>query len=201
MDGGRQDRGVDIFEIGDVDGIAEGLIGARGDREIDRGDAARGVEDQTVVPGSAVDADLGPMIMDGVRARSRVDDVGSPAAVDRVVARAAGEDIGAGRAGDRDACEQRGGVDILEIDDEGRIAGGLVGGVGEIDIRRRVEDERVVPRPAVDGDLGAMVMNDVVAGPRVDHIGAAAPVDGVVARTGRDDVGARRTRDLQRAGQ
>ena len=183
----REDGGVEALEVGDVDGIAGRLVGSRDGGEVDCGDAARGRENERVDAGTAVEGDFRAVIDDGVIAGPSRDDIGAAAAVDGVVPRAAGQDIRARRARQRNADHERGGVDILEVDDIRGSADDLIG-VGEVDIRRRVQHQRVVPRPAVDGDLGAVIMNDVVARSRVDDVGAAAPIDGVVARTRRDDV-------------
>ena len=193
--GGR----VDIFKIGHRDGVADGLILARGRGEVDRGYAARGFHDQRVDAGSAVDGGFRSMVIDGVVARAGVDDIRAATAVDGVGAGAAREDIGARRTRERGALNRRegGGVDILEMDDAGVVAACLIRGVGEIDGRGDLQHQRVVPGSAVDGDLRAPIIDEIVPCPGVDDVGAAAAVDGVVARTREDRVRARRRRHQQ----
>ena len=61
----RHRRGIDVLEIGDVDGIADGLVGIA---EIDgRG----GLQDQRVGAGAAVDRSFGAVVGDGVVAGTR----------------------------------------------------------------------------------------------------------------------------------
>ena len=141
------------------------------------------------------------MILDDIVARARVDDVGAAAAVDRVRAGAPRENIHGRGAGDRGAQRERGGVHVLEIDDDGVVAAGLIGGVGEVDGRGRLQGERVVSASAVDRDFRAMVGDDVVARARVDDVGAAVAVDGVGARARRDDTRAGGTGDREGGGQ
>src|SRR6201999_3480395 len=121
---------------------------------------------------------------DRVVARAARDDVGAAAAIDGVVAGAAGQDIDAGRACDRDRLRgvERRSVDILEIGDDGRVAAGLVGAVGQIDIGLRQHHQGVVVGAAIDAGFGAAIGDQVVAGAPADDIGTAAAVDGIVAR-------------------
>ena len=186
---------VEVLEIHDVDGVADGLIGAGRHGEVDRRHPARRVEDQRVDACPAIDRNLGPMEMQGVVAGARVDDVGAAVAVDGVVSRSADEDIGARRARDRDARCQRRRVHVLEIDDERRVARGLIGGIGQIDRGGGQQLQRVDAAAAVERRLGAMIGDDIVAGPGVDDIGAPAAIDRIIARTADEDIGARRTRD------
>ena len=195
----RRQRGrVEVLEIVDVDAVAGGLIRSGREREIDGGGPARGVHDERIDARPAVEARFRPMIMDGVVASPRRDDVGSAAAVDRVVAGPSDDDVGPQGPRDRNARRERGGVDVLEIEHRGVIAEGLIGDGGEIDGRRGLHDQRVVPGPAVDAGLGAIIRDRIVSGAGVYDVGAAAAVDGVGARTGGDRIGVGGAGDRQR---
>ena len=104
-------------KLSDRNAVADGLVRTRGDREVDRGDAARGRQHQRVGSAAAVDRGFRAVIGDRVVAAAGRDHVGSAAAVDGVVAATAGNDVCAGRAGDRDAGRQQRCIDILEIGD------------------------------------------------------------------------------------
>ena len=132
------------------------------------------------------------MIGDRVVARTGCDHVEAAGTVDRVGARAAGDDIGRSGTGDRDIGGQGRGVDILEVRDPDGIADRLVCG-GEIDRGGGLQNERIDAGAAVDGNLGPVVENRIVAGTGKDRIGPAAAVDGIGARTRRDRVGRGRT--------
>ena len=62
----RQRARVEILEARHIDGVADGLVGAGRDGEIDRGDAAGGRQHQRIRAGAAVDRRFGAMIDDGV---------------------------------------------------------------------------------------------------------------------------------------
>ena len=198
---GGQDRGVQILEIDDGDIVARCLIDARRDREIHGHDTAGGGQDERVRARAAVDRCFGAVIGDDIVAPAGVDDIGAAAAVDGVGARAAGEDVGPGGSRQRDARRERGGVDILEMDDGDAVAEGLIRRVGEIDRDGRFQHERVHAGAAVDGDFAAVIRDDVVARARVDDVAAPAAVDGVVARARGDDIGRGGARDEQRVRQ
>ena len=187
----RQRGGVDVLEMDDLGGPADDLIVDIG--EIDR---RGGLQRQRIGSGPAVQRDFGSMIGDDVIAGARVDDVGAAAAVDGVVARAARDDVRAARTRDRNARRQKGRVDILEVDDVGRVARCLIADIGEIDDHGGLQHERVHARAAVDNELRAVIVDDVVAAASMDDVVAAAAVDGVVARARDDDIGAGRTGDL-----
>ena len=91
----REDRGVQVLEVRDLDIVARGLIDAGGDGEIDGGETAGGRDDQRVDAAAAVNRDFRAVVRDRVVARARGDDVGAGGAVDRIRAGAAGDDIGA----------------------------------------------------------------------------------------------------------
>ena len=95
---GRNHRGVQVFEIGDGDRVAGGLVDAGRDGKIDRRDAAGRREHQRVRSGAAVDRRLRPLVDDLIVAAAGIDDVSAARAVDRIGARAAGDRVGARRA-------------------------------------------------------------------------------------------------------
>ena len=97
------------------------------------------------------------------------------------------------------AGRQRRRIDVLEIRDVGRVAGGLIG-IGEIDRRGILHHQRVGADAAVDRVFGAVIGNRVVARAGVDDVDAAAAVDDIVARARRDHVGRGRAGDGQRRG-
>ena len=192
-----RDRGVEVFEIRHQHAVARGLVRTCGNREIDRGDAARRGKNQRIGTGSAVDRGLGPMIDDRIVAAIGVDDVGIANAVNGVVAEAAGDDVRARRTGDRNPRRQGRGVDVLEIRDVGRIARRLIG-IAEIDGRCRLQQQRVGSGAAVQRGFSAVVGDRIIAAAGGDDIRSAATVDGIAARAGRDRIGENRTRDDQR---
>ena len=138
-----QRRRVDVLEIGDAGGVADGLV--RG-AEID---VRRRAQHQRVGAGTAVDRGFSAVIGDAVVARARADGIGATGAVDGVVAGARRDDVGGGRTGDRDRRGQCGGVDVLEVRYAGGVARGLVG-VAEIDRGDGVQHQRIAAGATVD---------------------------------------------------
>ena len=102
-----------------------------------------------MVPSSTVDRRRRGVIVDGIVAAAAVDRVGAAGAVDHVVARAAGDDVGAGRARHGHSGAYGRTIDVLEVGDSGKIAGGLVG-IAEVDRDSRFQNQRVGARAAVD---------------------------------------------------
>ena len=191
----RQRARVDIFKVGDGDAVARRLIDARRDGEVDRRRPARGVHDQRVDAAASVDGAFRAMIVNGVVAYPRRDDVGATVAIDGVGALRPRDHVGARGARDRERVGDRGGVDVLEIVDLDAVAGRLIDARGDRKIDRAraagiFEDERVVARAAVDRDFRASIIDGVVARAGVDDISAAIAVDRVVAGAARERVGA-----------
>ena len=194
----RDARRVYVLEVVDSDGVAGRFILSSGHRKVDDGDAARRSELQRIVPRPAVDGDFGPVVEHKIVAGPGVDRICAAIAVDGVGAAAAKQAVGAGVAGQRDADQQRRGVNVCEIENAGRVARGLIRGAREIDRHSRGELQRVYARSAVDQRFASMIGYEVVPGAGVDRVDAAAAVDGVVARAGRNHIRAGRAVNGQR---
>ena len=200
IQGCRQDARVDVFEIGDIDSVARGLVGSRRHREVDGGDAARRCKHQRVAAGTAIDGDFRAVVGNRVVSGARRDDIGATGTVDRVRPRAARDDIGRRRTGDGNAGRHSAGIDILEVRHIDTIATGLVGRA-EVDGGGRIQDQGVGAGATIDGDFRTVVEDRVVAGARRDRIRAAPAIDQVIARAGRDRVGEGAARDTHGARQ
>ena len=101
------------------------------------------------------------MIIDQIRARAGVDDIGAALAIDGLRARTARDGVGAGRAQDRERPGQTRRLDILEVLDRRRTRHILVGR-GEIEAhRRRQNQSAVAARAAVDRAFQTVVIDDV----------------------------------------
>ena len=72
--------GVEVLEIRDRHGVADGLVDTS---EVDVGG---GLQDQRIDAGAAVDREFRAVIGDRVVARAGIDDVGAAAAIDGIVA-------------------------------------------------------------------------------------------------------------------
>ena len=195
---GGHRAGVEVFEVGDVDGIAGGLIVARDDAEVDGCDRGTGGQDQQIRTGAAVDRGFGAANRYGIVARARGDDIGAAAAVDDVGPGTAGDGVRARGAHHRHRLRhaQTGGVDILEIGNGCEIAHRLIGS-RQVDGGGCLYHQGIGPGTAIDRDFGAVIIDGIVACAGVDDISAAAAMDDVVARSGGDRIGAGRTRDGQ----
>jgi hypothetical protein len=86
---GADRRCIQILEVVDSDGVADRLIAAWRDHEIDGRRAARGERDQRVGASPAVYGKLAAAIVDEIVAGACIDRVGAAAAVDRIGACAA----------------------------------------------------------------------------------------------------------------
>ena len=102
-DAGRENGCVDVLEIGDVDRVADGLVGAGCNAQVHARDAAGIVDQKRIGAKAAIDQDFGAAIVNAIVAASGVDDVGAAAAIDDVRARAARDDVGQRIARDRNA--------------------------------------------------------------------------------------------------
>ena len=143
-------RSVQILEILDRDSAARHLVGSGADAEIHRRDAGRRQHDEFVGAGPAVDQAFAAVEINNVVAAACQDCIAAAAAVNRISASAADQKIGGGGSGDRNACAERGSVDILEIGDDRVVACRLIRAIGEIDRRRGGELQSIDPETAVD---------------------------------------------------
>ena len=187
-----QRRRIDVLEVRDRRGIAGGLVGVG---QVDRRGRS---QDQGIVAGAAVDRDFGIVVGDRIVAGSGVDDIGAAAAIDDIVAGTRRNRVGRRRTRDRQRGRNHRGIQVLEIGDGDRVAGGLVdaGRDGKIDRRdaaRRRERQRVGSGAAIDRRFRALVDDLIVAAAGVDDVSAARAVDRIVARAAGDRIGACRT--------
>ena len=189
-DAGRDNGCVDVLEIGDVDRVADGLVGAGCHAQIHARDAAGIVDQQRIGAEAAIDQDFGASVVDRIVATSRIDDVGAAAAIDDIGARTARDHVGLCVARDRNALcgRKRAGIDIPEAGGIDRIADGLVHGT-QIDRGDGLELQGVGAGTAGDGSLGAAIGDRIVAGAGIDDVSPASAVDRVVAGASGDEVG------------
>ena len=148
-----ENAGVDALEVRNDRGISAGLIGTGGDRQVDARQSRLRLQDQCVVePGSTVDRGLAAITVDRVVAGPRVDGVRAALAVDRIGAGAAVERVGSGRTEDIEVADgvERASVDVGEVCDDRRVAGGLVGRRIQIDEGGTLHHQCVVAGAAVD---------------------------------------------------
>jgi hypothetical protein len=82
---------------------------------------------------------------------------------------------------------QRGAIDVLEIDDVGRVAGGLVG-IPRLTVERQRCLSGADTGTTVDRGFRTPIGDRVVACSGIDGVGAACTVDHVVAGTAGDGV-------------
>ena len=163
-------------------------------------DSHRAAQYERVDAAAAVDRNLPAVIVYDVVAASGLDEVGAAAAVDRVAAGPADQHIGGAGAGEGERSRQRRSVHIFEVHYDGRAARRFVGARPHGEIERGnpaggLEGQRVDPATAVDRDFRSVKIDGVVAGPGVDHIRAAGPVDRVIARAAGQQAGGRRADD------
>ena len=191
---GREDTGVYALEICDIDGVARRLIGAGRNRQIDRRDAARRGKHQHIGSGAAIDRGFRAAIGDRIVARTGIDGIRAARSIDRIVARAARDRVGGRGTRDRDGrCNKRR-IDIQEVGDVDRVAGGLVG-VAEVDRGRSMQLQGIGSGSTVDGGFRTIIGDRIVAGAAAQGVGATAAVDRVVAAAAGNDVDAARARD------
>ena len=158
----------------------------------------RHVQIQRRAAGSAVDRRFRAVVINQIRARTGVDHVRPAVAVDRLRARAARDRVRSRRAQDRDVVRYRARVHIREAGHRRR-AGRLMGRIGQVHIRARVEIQRRDAAAAADRGFRPVVIDEIRARPGVDHVRPAVAVDRLRARTARDRVRRRRAQDRDRA--
>ena len=201
-EGRGQRTGVDAFEIDDTDRVADRLIGAACNREVDSGDAARIRQHEGIAAGAAVDGGFRAFVVDRIVACACGDNVRPTGAIDGVRTRAAGNDVDAARAADRGRLARRetGRIDVLESADSGQVASRLIGRA-EINGRRGFQNQGVRAAAGINREFGAPVVDRVIACTGHDDVGAATPMDRIRARTRRDRVCGGRSRHGQGCGQ
>ena len=180
-----------------VAGIALGPFdGRRSHIQVDRSD---GLHDHRVEAGTAGDADIGTVDLQGIVTIATDQRVGAEPAGQRVVAVAAVEEVGEGRASEAVGAAQAVYLDSADL------AGGIedvVAGItlhpfdrGCAHIQRHgcdgLYDRRVEPRAAGDADILAVDQQRVVAIATDQGVGAGSSIQDIVAGIADDGVVAR----------
>ena len=191
-----EDARINALEIGDRNSIANRLVDARRNAQIDAGDTAGRLEKQRVRTSAAVNRNFGAVIGDRILAGPAIDDVAAAHAIDDVGASAAGDRIRRRRTRDRHALRgrQRRRINIFEIADIDRIAGRLVG-TGQVHGDSAFQNQGVIACPGIKRRFRSVVEHGVITRPSRNHVCATAAIDRIGSGTGRDGVGDGRADD------